>query len=84
MSKSQVPDPALPDDKPPEVQPLKADPNAPGAGERNINSPDLGGSFEENGQVRLHDGIGAGAGMEVLDEALAAAKQTERHSSAGS
>ena len=84
MSVSQVPDPALPDGKPPKAQPAKADPNPPGAGERNINSPDLGGSFEENGQVRLHDGIGAGAGMEVLDEGLAAAKETERNSSAGS
>ena len=51
---------------------------------RNVNSPDLGGSFEENGQVRGHDGIGAGPGMEVLDEALEAAAETERHSSAGS
>ena len=50
----------------------------------NINSPDLGGSFEENGQVRVHDGVGAGPGMEVLDEGLRAAQEAERNSSAGS
>ena len=51
---------------------------------RNINAPDLGGSFEENGQRRLHDGVGAGPGMEVLDEGLRAAREAERHSSSGS
>ena len=50
----------------------------------NINAPDLGGSFEENGQQRLHDGVGAGPGMEVLDEGLRAAREAERNSSAGS
>ena len=79
MSQSHTDDPALPDDKPPQARPVKADPQNP-----NINSPDLGGSFEENGQRRLHDGVGAGPGMEVLDEGLAAAQKTERHSSAGS
>jgi len=54
------------------------------AGPRNVNSPDLGGSFEENGEVRRHDGIGAGPGMEVLDESLRAAQEAERNSSAGS
>ena len=44
-----------------------------------VNAPDLGGSFEENGQVRRHDGVGAGPGMEVLDEALRAAREAERH-----
>ena len=34
---------------------------------RKINAPDLGGSFEENGQVRLHDGIGAGPGVGVAE-----------------
>jgi hypothetical protein len=57
MPESHSPDPALPDDKPAGTQQQV----------RNINSPDLGGSFEENGQVRGHDGIGAGPGMEVLD-----------------
>jgi len=51
---------------------------------RNVNSPDLGGSFEENGQVRQHDGVGAGPGMEVSDESLRAAREAERNSSAGS
>jgi len=54
------------------------------AGPRNVNAPDLGGSFEENGQVRTHDGLGAGPGMEVLDESLRAAQDAERNSSAGS
>ena len=65
----------------------KREPDAPGqepAGPRNINAPDLGGSFEENGQRRLHDGVGAGPGMEVLDEGLRAAREAERNSSAGS
>jgi hypothetical protein len=53
-------------------------------GPRNVNAPDLGGSFEENGQVRRHDGVGAGPGMEVLDEGLRAAQDAERNSSAGS
>ena len=48
-----------------------------------INAPDLGGSFEENGQQRLHDGVGAGPGMEVLDEGLRAAREAEKNSSAG-
>jgi hypothetical protein len=52
------------------------------AGPRNVNAPDLGGSFEENGQVRRHDGVGAGPGMEVLDEGLRAAQDAERNSSA--
>lgn len=51
---------------------------------RDTNAPALGGSFEENGQTRRPDGLGAGPGLEVLDEALQAAKETERHSSAGS
>ena len=54
------------------------------AGPRNVNAPDLGGSFEENGQVRRHDGIGAGPGMEVSEESLRAAKEAEKNSSAGS
>ena len=54
------------------------------AGPRNVNAPDLGGSFEENGQVRRHDGIGAGPGMEAPEESLRAAKEAERNSSAGS
>jgi hypothetical protein len=33
---------------------------------RNINAPDLGGSFEENGQVRRHDGIGAAPGLQPI------------------
>jgi hypothetical protein len=54
------------------------------AGPRNVDSPDLGGSFEENGQRRLHDGVGAGPGLEVTDEGLRAAREAERNSSAGS
>jgi hypothetical protein len=73
MPEPQSPDPALPDGRPADSPPV-----------RNINSPDLGGSFEENGQVRGHDGVGAGPGMEVLDEGLRAAKEAERNSSAGS
>ena len=51
---------------------------------RKVNSPDLGGSFEENGQVRTHDGIGAGPGLTVPDEGLRAAREAEKNSSAGS
>ena len=51
-----------------------------------INSPDLGGSFEENGQARRHDGIGAAPGMQPVIplESDKAAKETDKSSSAGS
>ena len=80
MAEARKPDEPLPDPQPQS----STDTAVETAGPRNVNAPDLGGSFEENGQVRGHDGIGAGPGMEVLDEALAAAKETERHSSSGS
>ena len=47
---------------------------------RDIAAPDLGGSFEENGQVRRHDG----APTAVPEESLRAAKEAEKNSSAGS
>ena len=52
----------------------------------NTAAPDLGGSFEENGQVRRHDGIGAAPGMQpaVPLESQEAAEETEKNSSAGS
>ena len=75
MPESHVTDDALPDGLPPNTPQVKTEPLA---------SPDLGGSFEENGQVRRHDGIGAGPGMTVLDEGLRAAREAERNSSAGS
>jgi len=93
MNPSHNSDPALPDGKPSNATPARIEPHNPNdllpdpdpnACVRNVNAPDLGGSFEENGQRRLHDGVGAGPGMQVLDEALEAAKKTERHSSAGS
>jgi hypothetical protein len=77
--------PRNPNDRLPDPQPQRpADTPSEAAGPRNVDSPDLGGSFEENGQVRTHDGIGAGPGMEVLDEGLRAAREAERNSSAGS
>ena len=65
---------AVPDDKP-----------APSP-VRNINAPDLGGSFEENGQVRHHDGIGAAPGLQpvVPLTSTRAAEDAEKNSSAGS
>jgi len=72
-------------DPPPDPPPHRVtDTPSEAAGPRNIDAPDLGGSFEENGQVREHDGVGAGPGMEVLDEGLRAAREAERNSSAGS
>jgi hypothetical protein len=80
MAEPRNPNDLLPD---PEPRIIDQTPSET-AGPRNVNSPDLGGSFEENGQVRIHDGIGAGPGMEVLDESLRAAQEAERNSSAGS
>ena len=67
-------DNALPDDKP------------VGKPVRNINAPDLGGSFEENGQVRHHDGIGAAPGLQpvVPLTSTKAAEDADKNSSAGS
>ena len=52
----------------------------------NINAPDLGGSFEENGQVRRHDGVGAAPGLQPVIPLTSedAAKETDQNSSAGS
>ena len=68
-------DPALPDHEPSNPQHV-----------RNIATPDLGGSFEENGQVRHHDGIGAAPGLQpiVKLESQKAADDVEDESSAGS
>ena len=67
-------DDAVPDDKP------------AGKPVRNINTPDLGGSFEENGQVRHHDGIGAAPGLQPIVPLTSteAAQDAEKNSSAGS
>ena len=67
---------ALPDDKPASE---KCD-------VRKTNAPDLGGSFEENGQVRRHDGIGAAPGLQPLVPLTStkAAQEAEKNSSAGS
>jgi len=53
---------------------------------RNVNSPDLGGSFEENGQVRHHDGIGAAPGLQpvVPLTSTKVAQEQDQDSSAGS
>ena len=80
MADPRNPNDALPD---PQAHCITDTPSE-AAGPRNVDSPDLGGSFEESGQVRTHDGIGAGPGMEVLDEGLRAAREAERNSSAGS
>ena len=78
-------EPRNPNDLLPDPQPhCSTDAPRETAGPRNVNAPDLGGSFEENSQVRTHDGVGAGPGMEVLDEGLRAAREAEKNSSAGS
>ena len=53
---------------------------------RNVNSPDLGGSFEENGQVRHHDGIGAAPGLQPIVPLTSTrvAQEQDDESSAGS
>jgi hypothetical protein len=53
---------------------------------RNVNAPDLGGSFEENGQVRRHDGVGAGPGLQPIVPLTSTqvAKEQDKDSSAGS
>jgi hypothetical protein len=66
------------------TEPVMPDPPRPDPTAREIDAPDLGGSFEENGQRRLHDGVGAGPGLEVLDEGLRAARAAEKNSGAGS
>ena len=77
MPDTHANDPALPDDKPAGTTPV-----------RNIDAPDLGGSFEENGQVRRHDGVGAGPGLQPLPaghlESQREAQAENRESSAGS
>ena len=80
MAEARNPNDRLPDPQ----APCSTNTPSEAAGPRNVDSPDLGGSFEENGQVREHDGVGAGPGMEVLDEGLRAAREAERNSSAGS
>ena len=78
-------EPRNPNDRLPDPGPrCLTDTPSEAAGPRNVNAPDLGGSFEENGQTRTHDGVGAGPGMEVLEEGLRAAREAERNSSAGS
>ena len=74
MPQSRVPDNAQPDPHPDTDE------------VRNMAAPDLGGSFEENGQVRRHDGIGAAPGMQpVLKlESEKAAREQDKDSSAGS
>lgn len=73
-----------PDDAVPDHAPANAD--KPVREVRNTSAPDLGGSFEENGQVRHHDGIGAAPGMQPVIPLTSqeAAKETDRNSSAGS
>ena len=53
---------------------------------KTINAPDLGGSFEDNGQVRRHDGIGAAPGLQpvVPLTSTKAADEADKNSSAGS
>jgi hypothetical protein len=52
----------------------------------NVNSPDLGGSFEENGQVRRHDGVGAAPGLQPIVPLTTTkvAQEQDDESSAGS
>ena len=53
---------------------------------KTINAPDLGGSFEDNGQVRHHDGVGAAPGLQpvVPLTSTKAADEADKNSSAGS
>ena len=79
MNRQHNPNQALPDHE-------AANAEKPVREVRNVNAPDLGGSFGENGQVRHHDGIGAGPGMQpiVRLESEKAADEVEDNSSAGS
>ena len=75
MQEPHNPKDALPD-------PMPAD----GVKVRNVDAPDLGGSFEENGQVRRHDGIGAAPGLQPIVPLTSTrvAQEQDDESSAGS
>ena len=85
MGQSKNQNDAVPDGKPAnEDNVRRADDTGNDAS--TFTAPDLGGSFEEHGQVRRHDGIGAAPGMQPVAplQSDKAAKETERNSSAGS
>ena len=85
MGQSKNANPALPDGKPANADNLRGVDDT-GNDASTFSAPDLGGSFEEHGQVRRHDGIGAAPGMQPVAplQSDKAAKETERNSSAGS
>ena len=85
MGQSKNSNDAVPDEKPANKDnERRADDT--GNDTSTFTAPDLGGSFEEHGQVRRHDGIGAAPGMQPVAplQSDKAAKETERNSSAGS
>jgi hypothetical protein len=85
MGQSKNAIPAVPDGKPANEDNQRC---ATGTGNdaSTFAAPDLGGSFEEHGQVRRHDGIGAAPGMQPVAplQSDKAARETEQNSSAGS
>ena len=85
MGPSKNPNAALPDGKPANEANLRQGED-PGNDASTFSAPDLGGSFEEHGQVRRHDGIGAAPGMQPAAplEGSRAAQEAEKNSSAGS
>ena len=85
MGQSKNSNDALPDDKPANADNVRRTDGSDNDAST-FAAPDLGGSFEEHGQVRRHDGIGARPGMQPAAprEGMEAAKETERNSSAGS
>ena len=85
MGQSKNADPAVPDDRPANEDTLRRK-DGTGNDASTFAAPDLGGSFEEHGQVRRPDGVGAGPGMQPVAplQSDKAAKETERNSSAGS
>ena len=85
MGRSKNSNDALPDGKPANEDNVRREDPA-GNDASTFSAPDLGGSFEEHGQVRRHDGIGAAPGMQPVAplESDKAARESEKNSSAGS
>ena len=85
MGQSKSTNAAVPDGKPANEDNLRCAADE-GNDASTFAAPDLGGSFEEHGQVRRHDGVGAAPGMQAAAplQSDKAAKETEKNSSAGS
>ena len=85
MGQSKNADPAVPDGKPANEEHQRCATDG-GNDASTFAAPDLGGSFEEHGQVRRPDGLGAGPGKQPVAplQSDKAAKETEQNSSAGS